>query len=136
MNIGDDEPIGRFFTPDEANRLLPEVRVLLENALQKAERLRNLSRSELGEERRGSEPEADQIREEVATILQQIKQQGVEVKGLELGLLDFPAMRNGRVVYLCWRAGEKRVEHWHPMHTGFAGRKRIDEEPATWEWRN
>ena len=50
---------------------------------------------------------------------------GVEVKGVERGLLDFPAVIDGVPAYWCWRAGEDEIEWWHPRSTGFAGRRRI-----------
>ena len=52
---------------------------------------------------------------------------GVQVKDLEIGLLDFPCVVEGEVVLLCWKVGEKDISHWHNMTEGFAGRKPIDE---------
>ena len=51
---------------------------------------------------------------------------GVDVKDPATGLLDFPSIRNGERVLLCWRAGEPAVEWWHGLTDGFAGRRRID----------
>jgi len=48
---------------------------------------------------------------------------GVELKGIDNGLLDFPSMRDGRVVYLCWRQGEETIAYWHDVDAGFAGRQ-------------
>ena len=48
--------------------------------------------------------------------------------GLEHGLLDFPTIRNGRWVYLCWKRGEPRVEQWHEITGGFAGRRPVTED--------
>jgi hypothetical protein len=45
------------------------------------------------------------------------------VKDVQLGLLDFPSEREGRVVFLCWRYGEPEVAHWHEVDTGYAARK-------------
>ncbi len=50
---------------------------------------------------------------------------GIEIKGREDGLLDFPAEIHGVAAYWCWRAGEADIEWWHPRDTGFAGRRRI-----------
>jgi hypothetical protein len=52
---------------------------------------------------------------------------GVQVKDLDVGLLDFPCEVEGRVVLLCWKLGEKTITHWHGTEEGFAGRKPIDE---------
>lgn len=55
---------------------------------------------------------------------------GVLVKDPEEGLCDFPSQRGDRPVLLCWKLGERAVSHWHELHTGFAGRQPIDEDPA------
>src|SRR5258708_10180833 len=55
---------------------------------------------------------------------------GVQVKDLEIGLLDFPCDVDGRVVLLCWKMGENSITHWHSTDEGFAGRKPIDERIA------
>jgi len=55
---------------------------------------------------------------------------GVQVKDLDIGLLDFPCEVEGRTVLLCWKLGEKGITHWHGVSEGFAGRKPIDERIA------
>ena len=55
---------------------------------------------------------------------------GVQVKDLDIGLLDFPCEVDGHVVLLCWKMGESSITHWHGTDEGFAGRKRIDERIA------
>jgi hypothetical protein len=52
-----------------------------------------------------------------------INELGVEIKDLERGLCDFPSLRDGRVVYLCWLLGEDSIEWWHDTDTGFSGRQ-------------
>ncbi|MGA8622737.1 MAG: DUF2203 domain-containing protein [Candidatus Sulfotelmatobacter sp.] len=59
--------------------------------------------------------------------LAEIDSIGVQVKDLEIGLLDFPCEVEGRVVLLCWKMGESSIAHWHGTEEGFAGRKPIDE---------
>ena len=59
--------------------------------------------------------------------LHQIKDMGVVVKDVERGLCDFPYMRHGRVVYLCWHRGESAIGFWHDIETGFASREPVDE---------
>lgn len=67
-----------------------------------------------------------------ATILKQelaaIEEMGVQVKDLEVGLIDFPTLFRGEEVLLCWRFGEEKIEHWHGLTEGFRGRRPIDEE--------
>jgi len=55
---------------------------------------------------------------------------GVQVKDLDIGLLDFPCEVEGRIVLLCWKMGEQAITHWHSPEEGFAGRKLIDERIA------
>ena len=62
--------------------------------------------------------------------LAEIDSIGVQVKDLDIGLLDFPCQVEGRIVLLCWRMGEPSITHWHSTDEGFAGRKPIDERIA------
>ena len=55
---------------------------------------------------------------------------GVQVKDLDIGLLDFPCKVEGEIVLLCWKLGETQITHWHSTEEGFAGRKPIDERIA------
>ncbi len=60
--------------------------------------------------------------------MEQIEESGCVVKDLDIGLIDFPAMLGEQQVYLCWKLGEPRIEYWHGVHEGFAGRKAINGE--------
>jgi hypothetical protein len=62
--------------------------------------------------------------------LEEITAAGVQVKDLEMGLLDFPCKVDGEIILLCWRLGEDAITHWHSVDEGFAGRKPIDERIA------
>jgi hypothetical protein len=62
--------------------------------------------------------------------LAEIDSIGVQVKDIDIGLLDFPCEVNGEIVLLCWKLGEKSITHWHGVAEGFAGRKLIDERIA------
>ena len=59
-------------------------------------------------------------------MIDELEELGVVVKDLDLGLLDFPALREGDEVELCWHVGEDSVEYWHRIGEGYAGRKPID----------
>ena len=61
-------------------------------------------------------------------LVHRIQDLGVQIKDLSVGLMDFPAMHEGHEVLLCWRYGEERVEFWHEIEAGFAGRQVIDWE--------
>ena len=58
-------------------------------------------------------------------LLRQLEEVGCEIKGIREGLIDFPSIREGKEIYLCWRMPEKEILFWHELHTGFAGRKPI-----------
>ena len=62
--------------------------------------------------------------------LAEIDSIGVQVKDIDIGLLDFPCDVDGQVILLCWKLGEKSITHWHGTQEGFAGRKPIDERIA------
>src|SRR6202451_1672921 len=66
----------------------------------------------------------------VKDALAEIDSIGVQVKDLDIGLLDFPCAVEGKIVLLCWKTGEKSITHWHGTDEGFAGRKLIDERIA------
>lgn len=125
----------RYFTPAEANALLPRLTPLVAEAKQHLARVRDLSERAAG--RAASETELEAHRRALADILKAIEGDGVSVKGLDPALLDFPAMYRGREVLLCWREGEESVRNWHPVSTGFAGRQPLDPtDTRAWEWRN
>ncbi len=57
------------------------------------------------------------------TELERLAAEGILLRDPESGLVDFPAERDGQRVYLCWRVGEDRVANWHPIDSGFLGRR-------------
>lgn len=68
-------------------------------------------------------PELRRVVEDLDAAIVDIQQLGVELKDLELGLVDFPAVLDGEPIYLCWQYGEDRVRFWHRRSDGFAGRR-------------
>jgi hypothetical protein len=132
----------RTFTLVEAQALLPVLESLLRHALE-GKRLIEEVDKELHEiahriflnggtlvnavhfARRKAEREkaVQRVRDAVA----EINATGVQVKDLDMGLLDFPCRVNGEIVLLCWKLGEEKITHWHGTKEGFAGRKPIDE---------
>jgi hypothetical protein len=131
--------IGTLFTPDSANRALPYVRAVVEDLVAACRRLgsaeearvRVLSSDPRGgttprereETLRRSDEERLAARETLDRAGRELEAVGVEVKDPESGLIDFPAEIEGRRAYLCWKRGEERVAFWHPIETGFAGRR-------------
>lgn len=126
----------RTFTLEEANALLPRLREILGEMQQRNSELDRL-RGELAElarraagnghllqsELRRKRDEAQTMAQRLNELLAEINGLGCELKGLEQGLIDFPAERDGRTVYLCWQYGEDEIGYWHELETGFAGRR-------------
>jgi hypothetical protein len=129
----------RHFTPEEANAALDHVRPLVERMVeQRREHVEALERQEELERRiRGngggippatlaeSAAEVDRIARELARIVDEINAEGAQVKDLDEGLIDFPALRHGETVLLCWKLGEDEIRYWHRIEDGFAGRQEL-----------
>ena len=75
---------------------------------------------------RAAQGELEELAEQAAEAVRELDAIGVVVKDLDLGLLDFPGLRDGEEVELCWQVGEDTVAYWHPLDAGFRGRKPID----------
>ena len=130
-----DEP--RYFTVEEANEVLPAVRVFMERLqghrrtlaesqaehAELAQRIAgnggDLSPREVGEVQVRVEDEAAAI----ARCIEGIQELGGMVKDLDAGLVDFLHKRKGEDVLLCWKLGEDEITHWHGLEEGFTGRK-------------
>jgi hypothetical protein len=128
--------MARYFTVAEANALLPVLRPQVARLIAAWRRLSTTHeqvvailerkpRADLGGPPL-TETAADIIRAQNAMVA--IQAFGVDLKDPATGLLDFPTLRDGVEVYLCWRYGEQRVGFWHPIETGFAGRQPLEEE--------
>jgi len=127
----------RHFTPEEANDALAEVRPLVEQmveqrrahveALERQEELESRIRGNGGgippAELAEAAAEVDRHARELARTVDDIVKLGVEVKDLDEGLVDFPALRGDETVLLCWQLGEDEVGYWHSQEDGFAGRR-------------
>jgi hypothetical protein len=74
--------------------------------------------------------EREKTVQSVKDAIEEIDAIGVQVKDLDIGLLDFPCEVDGEVILLCWKLGETDITHWHGFEEGFAGRKPIDERIA------
>ena len=119
----------RYFTLEEANEALLEIKPLMGQLLER--RARAVLRSQEIEHllRHTHVDFGGRIPSELAQgfaiieeLLTEIRSYGCVVKNLEAGLVDFLANLNGRDVYLCWRYGEERIAYYHELHTGFQGR--------------
>lgn len=128
----------RLFTVEQANATLPLVRAiatdlaqLSQEVLERRQRLAMLTAN------RGAKSSHDLYSEELAQIeeelekdgqrihayVDELRELGVEPKNGPEGLIDFPSMFDGRIVFLCWKLGEPEVLHWHELEAGFRGRQ-------------
>ena len=130
----------RYFTPAQANAALEELRPLAEEMVAKRRELveaqgrraalgaqvgangGDLTPSDFAE----ADEELERAASELAQSVEQIQAAGVLVKDLDQGLLDFPSLREGEEILLCWRVGEGDIEYWHGLEEGFAGRKPLE----------
>ena len=120
----------KLFTVEEANALIPTLKELLDDLAlhrdalrEKAPRLEPILRTAgaNGGGRAGSEYGVEAYNLYLA--IGRIRELGVLLKDLDMGLLDFPHEREGRVVFLCWHPPEERIEYWHEIEAGYAGRQ-------------
>ena len=133
----------KIFSVDEANRLLPDLEKSLD-ALSAIAREATALRREIevlaaiaGSGASEESPDVRSLREkeraQAALLerfradLESVARHGCILRDLDLGLVDFYTMAHGRVVCLCWRRGEPRIEHWHPLDEGFSGRRPLSE---------
>lgn len=123
----------RFLSYEEASARLPVVREAVLELLALRDRLHSLREALEGaspEQRGILESEKEAVLEDMARAVRRIQEAGGELKDLELGLVDFPTLRAGEPVYYCWRLGEPKIQYWHGLDEGYAGRKPI--EPKGW----
>jgi hypothetical protein len=124
----------RIFTLAEAQSLLPRLRTILEDLGREWKRISDLN------------PEIQKARDKASlngyskfgveyvesishlmSLIHEIKDMGVMLKDADKGLCDFPYIKDGRMVYLCWHLGEDTIRYWHDVEAGFAGREPLGE---------
>jgi len=129
--------MARVFTLVEANAALVELRPIVERAVSHRRKLGEAQRHQAELVTRiagnGGDMQPSDLREAAATIqreaaaiadcVERIDEAGAQIKSLEEGLLDFPALRGDEDVLLCWKLGEDEIRYWHGVDEGFAGRK-------------
>ena len=136
---------GPHFTVGDVEALIPALERIFVHVLQIRAGLRGIeaqleragvrmSREELLESDDGP-PEIRRAKavfrgfyEALAVEIERVRDLGGEVKDVETGLVDFPGLRRGEEILLCWRLGEKKLGFWHPVDGGFASRRPVDED--------
>jgi len=125
----------KYYTPREANDLLEIVRPMVGDLMAIGERIRAhqpeiwaVVEKSAGN---GGNPELSRLLpdfDRLDALLHRLQDMGIEVKDLTTGLIDFPALKDGREIYLCWKYNEGLIQFWHEVEAGFAGRQPIDWE--------
>jgi hypothetical protein len=125
----------KLFSPEKANALIPVLAPIVEQLWLKRRELA-IRLLESDPALRGGRPERahdrrsarrfTELKAEIVRLMNRIEAYGCVVKNIDLGLLDFPALRDGRPIYLCWKAGEPSLTHWHGTDEGFSNRKPLD----------
>src|ERR1700757_1046694 len=135
----------RTFSLEEAQSLLPVLESLLRTALSAKKILEETEAEQQAlahriflnggtfldvvplARRKAERVKAEQRAKDAVAEIDSI---GVQVKDIDIGLLDFPCEVEGQIILLCWKLGEKAITHWHGVQEGFAGRKPIDQRIA------
>jgi hypothetical protein len=129
----------KLYTVEEATRTLPLVRKIVEDIVREHRRWRDVvtelellaasARADGADERTTLlECDAQRLAAELDGFTRELESLEIVLKDRRLGLVDFPAERDGRRIWLCWRLGEPTVQYWHELDAGFAGRRPL--EPA------
>lgn len=128
--------MAHYFTREEAEALLPEISVVLET-IQAERRAMLQSESELADLRMEAMGNGHHLHEritlaqrtlavhiqEMQVLLARLEDFGCELKDPDIGLIDFPGLRDGQEICLCWHLGEAGIHYWHYPQAGFAGRQ-------------
>lgn len=124
------QPGKKYFTVDEANRALPYVSRVVADVVavhgQVLELRQHIESSDADAEDVANQRAYDERMERLSDLVEELQGAGVELKDFEKGLIDFPAVFEGREVLLCWHQGEDQVTHWHEVDAGFAGRQPVE----------
>jgi hypothetical protein len=124
----------KHYTRQEARKLLPQLRQWLRQLVDQRETLQQYERRLETLLKPGCDLGGPEVNGWVRTLLSiqdillRFFQRDIQIKDLDRGLLDFPAMRDGQEVFLCWEQTEDDVEFWHDLESGYAGRKPLDED--------
>jgi hypothetical protein len=106
-----------FFTPRQVDEVLPDVRNIVETVMAIKKEVDSSTADDAVTAAMG------RLQKEI----EKLEELGCVLKDMNTGLVDFPAVRLGVRVWLCWKLGEERARFWHVLHEGFAGRKAVQE---------
>jgi len=121
----------KHYTGTEATALLPQIRQWLERVERLRQTLHKCERRLNGLMSTGDDVGGDSVNLQVRTlaeineVLTEFEQRLIQIKDLDRGLIDFPAIVGGKEVFLCWEKDEEQVEFWHDLDAGYAGREKL-----------
>ena len=120
--------VERFFTPKEANQILPGVKKIVDEILSKAQEARSLMTTP--DPLNVHQTQLIELDQRIKHLMGLLEDTGCYYKdwNFEIGLVDFPAIIHGQQALLCWRSDESRVEWFHGYEEGFAGRRKVTRE--------
>lgn len=122
----------RHFTPAQANALLPALEPMLAELREARDSLTDSEAHQALSDASGANgggAEGRMVGEaflRVRALLGELQGQGLVIRDIDRGLVDFPAIIGGEEVYLCWQSGEERVAFWHDLESGFGGRRPLE----------
>jgi len=122
----------RHFSREQANALLPQLTTLLTQLREARDELTDAEAHEALSEAAPTNGGGEEGRQvgvaflEVRRLLETVEQAGLVLRDIDRGLVDFPALIDGREVYLCWELGEDEVGYWHDLEGGYGGREPLD----------
>jgi hypothetical protein len=121
----------KHYTREEAQALLPQLRQWLARLNELRRELERSDKRLTSLMHPGNDLGGDLVNKwirtlaEMQTVLGEFQRRDIQIKDLERGLLDFPAVIGGKEVFLCWEQDEEAVEFWHDLDTGYGGRERL-----------
>lgn len=124
----------KHYTRDEARALLPEVRQWLDRLAALRTEIRDHDERLAAMVKPGCDLGGPLINQwvrslaELKSVLAKFYEREIQIKDLDRGLIDFPSLREGEEVFLCWEQGEEDIDFWHELEAGYVGRQRLDEE--------
>jgi hypothetical protein len=122
----------KHYTLDEARALLPQIRQWLEQLSSKRQQLSDGEQRMTGPLSQGCDLGGGTVNQwirllaDIKALLEEFSSREIEIKDVERGLIDFPAVIGGKEVFLCWEKDEDDIEFWHDLHAGYAGRERLE----------
>ena len=122
----------KHYTRDEARALLPQVKEWLQQLVERRAQYEKLEKRLETLRTDGADLGGEQVNKWIRSMaaireaLLQFYQREIQIKDLDRGLIDFPAIIGGKEVFLCWEQGEEDIEFWHDLDTGYAGRERLE----------